>query len=250
MTKKTAEKESTAVVSWEDMMATEATEVAKSERPSVGRISLQSGVMTYQDQPVPDNTLECVVAAVIHEQVYYDKPYVPGVVNPPGCFAFGTVGDMLQAHESVGERDYGRECLTCEKNAWGSAMRDGVPTKGKACGERRKLAILPQLDKAEDYAQAEIAVLSLPVMSVRNWSNYVNMVAAQFQRPCWGLLTRIIVKPDTKSQFKVHFEMAGVLEEDFLGAIHPRLEMCLNTLNVPYDLTPPAEQKEEAGGKY
>ena len=99
-------------------------------------------------------------------------------------------------------------------------------------------------------AQAEIAVLSLPVMSVRNWSNYVNMISAQFQRPCWGLYTRIIVKPDAKSQFKVHFEMAGVLEKDFLGAVHPRLEMCLNTLNVPYDLTPPAEQKEEAGGKY
>jgi hypothetical protein len=245
-----SKEESKAIVSWEDMMKTEAKDVAKTERPSVGRISLQSGIMTYQDQVVPDNTLECIIAAVIHEQVYYDKPYVPGVVNPPGCFAFAPVGDLIKAHPDVGERDYGPDCITCSRNQWGTATRDGVATRGKACSDRRKLAILPRLESIEDYANAEIAILSIPVMSVKNWANYVNLIAAQQQRPSWGLFTRIIVKPDPKSQFKVYFEIAGILDDEHLAAVHPRIEMCVDTLNVPYDMTPVAEEKEEASGKY
>ena len=243
-------KEDKAVVSGEDMMATEAKEVAKTERPSVGRISLASGIMTYQDQAVPDNQLDCIVAAVIHEQVYYDKPYVAGVVNPPACFAFAPVGDPAKAHESVPERDYEGwpNCGSCKMNTFGSSTTGSG--KGKACGERRKLAILPLLDNPEEYKQAEIAVLSLPVMSVRNWSNYVNLVSAQFQRPSWGIITRVLVKPDPKSQFKVYFEAQATVTDDFLQHVHPRLEMCLNTLNVPYDLTPPTENQAEESDKY
>lgn len=243
-------KKETGVVKWEEMMKKEAKDVAKTERPSVGRISLQSGIMTYQDQAVPDNELICIIAAAIQENVYYDKPYQPGVVNPPGCFAFGTPGDALTAHPDVGERDYGPDCITCEMSQWGSAKRDGVPTKGKACGERRKLAILPMLDTPDEYSSAEIAVLSLPVMSVKNWSNYVNLIAAEHQRTSWGMLTKISVKPDPKSQFKVYFEAAGTLADEFMGAVHGRLEMCVNTLNVPYDMTPPAEKEDEGEKKY
>lgn len=243
-------KDDTAVVKWEEMMAKDAKDVAKTERPSVGRISLQSGIMTYQDQAVPDNTLECIVACAIQENVLYKTAYRPGVVNPPDCFAFGVPGEELHAHEAVGPRDYGPDCMTCENMKWGSGVRDGQPTKGKRCGERRKLAILPVLPSPEEYAQAEIAVLSVPVMSVSNWGNYVNMIAAQFARPPWGMITRIRVVPDPKSQFKVHFEGATVLGEDFAPAVHARLEMCLEILNVAYDMTPPAEREDEGEKKY
>ncbi len=98
MTKKKASSE-TGIVSWQDMMATEAKEVAKTERPSVGRISLQSGIMTYQDQAVPNNEMIAIVADVIHEQVYYDQPYEAGVVNPPACFGYGNPGDKMHECE-------------------------------------------------------------------------------------------------------------------------------------------------------
>ena len=240
----------TAVVKWEDMMAKEAKDIAKTERPSVGRISLQSGIMTYQDQAVPDNTLECIVAVAIQENILYDTPYRPGVVNPPGCFAFGMPGEELHAHEAVGPRDYGPDCTTCDKMKWGSGMRDGQPTKGKACGERRKLAILPFLDNVEEYPNAEIAVLSLPVMSVKNWANYVNGLSANYQRPSWGMLTKILVKPDPKSQFRVHFEPVEALADDYIAATHARKEVCRNTLMVPYDLSPKSDEAPADSGKY
>ncbi len=241
-------KAKTDIVPWEEMMANEAKDVAKTERPSVARISLQSGVMTYQDTAVPDNTLDCIVAATIHEQVYYDKPFQQGIVNPPACFALGAVGSALIAHETVPEREYGRECVTCEMNAWGSSTTGSG--KGKACGERRKLAILPIFDTPEEYKLAEIAVMSLPVMSVRNWRTYVNQLSAQYQRPAWGMITRIKVVPDAKSQFKVTFEPGSLVAEDFMGVIHDRIEMCVNTLMVPYDMTPTEERETEESKKY
>ncbi len=241
-------KAKTDVVPWEEMMANEAKDVAKTERPSVARISLQSGVMTYQDAAIPDNILDCIVAAAIHEQVYYDKPFQQGIVNPPACFALGAVGSNLSAHETVGERDYGPECVSCEMNAWGSSTTGSG--KGKACGERRKLAILPLFDNPEEYKNAEIAVMSLPVMSVRNWRTYVNQLSAQYQRPAWGMITRIKVVPDAKSQFKVLFEAGVPLAEEFMGAVHNRVEMCVNTLMVPYDMTPTEERETSESDKY
>lgn len=243
-------KKETGIVKWEEMMKTEAKEVAKTERPSVSRISLQSGIMTYQDTALPDNELICVIAAAIHEQVYYDKPFRQGVVNPPGCFAFGMPGDELKAHPDVGERDYGPDCSTCQMNQWGTAKRDGVATRGKACGERRKLATLPLLEKAEEYARAEIAIISLPVMSVANWKNYVNLLSAQYQRPCWGIITKIKVVPDPKTQFKVTFEDVGIIADDFMGPIHDKIESAMGVLMTPYDMTPVEDPKEEGQTKY
>ncbi len=248
MTKKKASSE-TGVVSWQDMMATEAKEVAKTERPSVARISLQSGIMTYQDQAVPDNEMIGIIGDAIHEQVYYDQPYEAGVVNPPACFGYGNPGDSIKAHESVPERDWKNwgDCDTCIMGQWRKP-----PGKGKPCSERRRLAILPPSTKPADFDTAEIAVLSLPVMSVKNWSNYINTVAAQYNRPSWGILTKIMVKPDPKSQFRVHFEFVGLLEDDIIAAVHAKRELCRTTLMVPYDLSPADTDKvqEEEGKKY
>jgi len=245
MTKKTKSKGE--VVSWEEMMKDEAKDVAKSERPSVTRISLQSGIMTYNDTAVPDNELTCIVADVIHEQVYYDIPWEPGVVNPPARVGYGEPGSAIRAHESVPKKEYENwpDCARCKMNQWRKP-----PEKGKPCGERRKLAILPWLDNVEEYANAEIAVLSLPVMSVKNWGNYVNGLNAQFQRPCWGMLTKVSVRPDPKSQFRVHFEPVQPLEDEYIGAVHARKEVCRNTLLVPYDLNPGEKEETKESGKY
>lgn len=245
MTKKKKATGKNEVVSWEDMMATEAKEVAKTERPSVGRISLQSGVMAYEGTPVPENEMICIVADVVEEQVYYDQPYEAGVVNPPACFAYGEPGSALRAHEAVPERDWEKWglCKDCIMNQWRKP-----PKKGKPCGNRRKLAILPGGEdmEAADYEKAEIAVLSLPVMSVKNWGTYVNILNAQYQRPCWGMLTKVSVRPDPKSQFRVHFEAVRPLVDEIIGAVHARRDICRSTLMVPYDLSPKEEEDEDA----
>jgi hypothetical protein len=64
------------------------------------------------------------------------------------------------------------------------------------------------------------------------------------------MITRIKVVPDTKSQFKVTFEAGTPLAKEFMGAVHGRIEMCMNTLMVPYDMTPTEERETEENQKY
>lgn len=232
----------TEVVNWEEKLAAEAKAVAKSERPSVARIGLKSGIMTYQDQALPGNQLDCIIVAAIHENVYYDKPYDPDVLNPPACYAYSLDGENMVPHEDIEEP----QNPTCRK-CWANEFRSARNKKGKACGERRKLAVIPAYKDVADIEKAEIAILSLPVMSVKNWATYVNILSSTptIQRASWGVLTRISVKPDPKSQFKVYFDHTANLNRDFLSAVYAKVPVALNILQTPYDLTPPEEKEEE-----
>lgn len=230
------------VVNWKDQMAADAKEVAKSERPSMGRISLRSGIMTYQDNPIPNNTLSCVVVASVHENVYYDKPFDPDVISPPACFALSIDGKGIAPHDVVPE-PINDVCDGCDFMEWGSKGR------GKACSERRRLALLPIDAKAsspDDIRDAEMAVLSLPVMSVANWSKYVNELTLKYERPPWGVLTEVSVKPDPKSQFKVYFkDLTTVGDDEALAAIHNRIEPASAVLMQPYDMSDGEEDEED-----
>lgn len=58
--------------------------------------------------------------------------------NPPDCAsANGIVPDQGVPHQQSAV------CATCPKNAWGSAPNGG---KGKACGDHRRLAVVPLTD--------------------------------------------------------------------------------------------------------
>jgi hypothetical protein len=93
------------------------------------------------------------------------------------------------------------------------------------------------------YENAEIAVMRVPVMSViapgTGWSAYVNKIAATVKRPYYAVATEITVKPDMKSQFKVHFELAGKLSAEEAGKVYARREQAEQILLTPYDMTQP-----------
>ena len=242
-----AEKQSTDVVNWEQKLAQEARDVAKTERPSINKINFQSGVMTYMDNAVPDNTLDCIIVASAWEHVFYDTPWEPGVVHPPHCFALGIPeggeAPAMVAHDSVPDSP-GPVCASCEMFKFNSDLKGG---RGKACSERRRLAAIPNISDADQIEKAEMAVMSIPVMSVKNWANYVNVVAAQHSRPAWGMLTRVKLVPDKKSQFKVTFEAVEPLESSFLGPVSARIPMATQALLTPYEMEPKEESTEEEG---
>lgn len=244
MTKKAEAEESTAIVNWEEQMRQQAKDVAKLERPTTNKISFKSGIMSYMDQAMPDNQLDGIILQGIHENVLYLSQYDPDRITPPDCFALSTTGISMVPHPDV-PNPVSPQCAGCRMLEFKSA-RNG---KGKACGQRRRLAVIPNLEKAEDIATAEMAVISLPVMSVKNWANYVNRISAQYQRPPWGVLTRVKLVPDPKSQFKVTFDVVHPLGDDLLPHIYGRLEMAESILMTPYDMTVPEEPEPEEKGK-
>jgi hypothetical protein len=220
-------------VAWADKLAESAKEVAKLERPALSQISLRAGVMTYQKQPVPGNKLMTVIVSQAFENKWFgDKKFDPNKYEAPGCYALSLTGEAMVPHEDAKDPQ-ADNCEVCEQSKWGSA---GGGSKGKACKEVRRLALIPAAAlKDGNVATAELAVISIPVTSARNWANYVNTIAAEFQRPPWGMLTEISVVPDARTQFQVKFEAKGLVSDEYLPQIYKRVEGANMVLLTPYD---------------
>lgn len=239
----------TEIVNWEEKLAREAKEVAATERPSVSGISLRGGIMMLNDVPVPGNRLNCVVIASAFENAYYSKPYDPNNIVNPDCFALSLDGEgMAPIHVPEPVNPI---CVTCGNMAWGSD-KSKPNSKGKACKEKRRLAILPaSAVKDGEIMKAEMATMTLSVTNVRHWGNYVNQIAAEFGRPPWAMLTEIVVSPHVKNQFEVKYAAMGVVNDQYLGDLEKRAILAREVLMTPYD--PPAPQVErqapEAAGK-
>lgn len=217
-------------------LASEAKAVAAVERPKIARISLRGGIMAYDGQEIPDNTLPCVILSMVYERTYYTKPFDENNVQAPECFALAEVEAALAPHEVVINKQNG-SCIGCPKNEWNTdTLRPG--SRGKACKERRRLVLLPTsaLASPEEVKKAELALLGLPVMSVRNYSAFVNTLASTVQIPPYGAVTVIRVKPDRKSQFVVTFEPQSVIADPaLLNAIRSKREEALRVALTPFE---------------
>jgi hypothetical protein len=89
---------------------------------------------------------------------------------------------------------------------------------------------------------AEVAIMKLPVTSVKVWGNYVNTVASLNRRPPFALVTEVGTIPDAKSQFKLTFKALSALSDDVLSAIMEKRKAVQPTLLKGYD--PSAEETE------
>lgn len=230
---------------WEERLAADAKELASRERPNIAQISLRSGIMQYQGQMVPGNRLECVIVASAFQNRYYgDKPFDPNNMSNPICYALSLTGEEMSPHEDSPEKqaDF---CETCPQSKWGSDPRPN--SRGKACKSVRRLAIIPAAAlKDGNIKKAEMAMLTIPVTSARNWANYVNQLSADYQRPPWGMLTEVSVIPDPKTQFQVRFNALGIVQSDeALAEIFNRVQASADVLLTPYDNSGNSEVEEK-----
>lgn len=240
------EEPGTEVINWEDELGKQAKAIAKTETPSVNKIKFTSGIMSYMDNAMPDNTLDCIIVAAIAEHVWYPEKWKANDIKPPGCFALGEAGEPLFPHAKVPNPIH-ENCDGCPKFKWNSDPEGG---RGKACSERRRLAVIPAPQSLDDIKDSELAMMSIPVTSVKQWANYVNKLSAATQRPPWGVLTRVTLVPDAKNQFKVSFTAQEPLNHEQLPLVHSRIDVALSSLMIPYEMNPEQHQEEEGDKKY
>jgi hypothetical protein len=236
----TEESKSTAVVNWSDQMAKYAVAVAKTETPSSGFISLKAGVLSYQGAAVPNNKLDVVVIHNAFENTFYEGKYDPNNVRSPVCFAIKDgdpyspdSGTELAPHPDS-ESPQSDTCATCPNLKWKSDPNGG---RGKACQERRRLLLIPAsaIESPDKILTAEVAVMKLPVTSVKLWSAYVNTIATLNRRPPFALVTQIGTQPNAKSQFNVTFAALSALPDEVMDAIVKKREMTMSALLKGYD---------------
>jgi hypothetical protein len=239
--------QSTAVALPDDLLAelaSAAKETAALERPAVGGISFRAGMLSYQGEPVKGNKLRCVIIGAAHINTYYTTKWDPDSPSNPACFSLSEDGVDMAPDEVVPE-PLSATCHACPKFQWGSDVKDGKPAKGKACKESRRLVVLPEsaLGSVEDVQSAELAMLKLPVTSVKNWSNFINTLAATVNLPYFAVVTEITTQPDMKTQFKVLLSPVDKIPNaDVMRAIMAKRTEAMRIAMLPFD---PAEESTE-----
>lgn len=234
--------ESTALTNWDEELAKQAREVAAAERPSVSNISARAGVLSYQGTPIPGNKLPVIVVATAYENQYFPSSFDPNKTEAPTCFALSIDGLDMVPHENSREKQ-ADSCAECPMFKWGSDPKGG---KGKACKSKRRLVLIPANALEDGVEKAEMAQLTLPVTSVKNWGNYVNRLAATVKRPPWAVITEVKTQPHVKNQFEIVFEPVSAVDSEHLGALSVLREAADNIALRPYEIpTEEAEAEEE-----
>lgn len=223
MSKEIAKTVNTQLSAFEDQLAAMAMDTVKAEQTGAAFLSTKGGALTYRGNNITDNKLACVVLAAPIERLYYDSRYDPTKIVGPKCFAIAQIQTGMGPAPSV-EKSEHSTCEGCPKNEWGSASNGG---KGKACRETRRLLLIPadSIGSASAVAAAEVAALRPPVTSLKNYSSYVQTLAATLKRPPLAVVTEISVVPDAKTQFKVEFKMLKAIDDmDVVRALMNRMQ--------------------------
>jgi len=219
-------------VTWEDQMTAYA-QAALEQEESVAAgafISFSAGQISYAGNPVAGNKLHVVVVDSVIENCYYPEQYDRDSPVSPSCYAFGNDAKKMAPHPDA-PQPQAQSCAECEWNKFGS----DVNGKGKACKNIRRLALLPaEPVSPETLAKADFAIAKLPVMSVKNWAQYVRLVSTLRKRPPMGVVTTISTIPDAKSQFRVTLEHKSDLTQDLIGAVLSRRNEAKDLLVRPY----------------
>lgn len=258
----TAKKQSAsrALATWDEELAKQA-QVAQAMEESTATgsfFSLKSGVLSFNDSPVPGNEMAVVIVDSILENVYYEGAYDSDNITGPTCFAFGRDEKTLAPHAKVIEVKQemcgaSGLCNGCEMNEWGSAEKG----RGKACRNTRRLALVSagsfdngkfKAYKEDQIEQAQLAFLKLPVTSVKGYAAFVKQVAGALKRPPHGIFTKIKVVPDAGTQFKVTFEALGNVPDDLMSVVMARHKEAVASIEQPYSMEPP-EEKPKRGNK-
>lgn len=240
-------------------------QAAVSEEPPAGGtfLSARGGILSFGEEEMPGNQACVIVLDAVREHTFYADKFDEDNPQSPICYAFGRGGEEMGPHPSMqADLNYfapqSDDCAKCKWNEWGSADKG----RGKACQNRRRLALIPagyynpkrgskdcDLELYSDpkhFQTADIAFIKLPVMSVKNWSKYVTQLSSSVRRPPHGVITRLFLEPDPKSQYRVHFEMIEEIPDDLAQIIMRRHEEASSQLITGY--SPPEEREQPKQG--
>jgi hypothetical protein len=235
----------TKIVPWKEKLQEKVKAQQEAEKGTGGQfISLKSGVMSYGGMPVAGNKCDVIVLESIHENAYYKDKYDAAVTTPPACYAFSIDGGESMAPHPEAEFPQSKTCKSCPHNKFGSA--DGGRGKGKACSNRRRIAVIPAsaCNSADEIMAAPVAYLRPPPTSIRYWGAYVQNVLAKTDMPVFASITNVALVPDPKTQIRLNFtHVATISDDELLEAIYRRASAEATLIDFPY---PKSQEPDEA----
>ena|ERR1700722_17833639 len=249
------------ITTYDKVWAEQAERAASQEQLNSGVIlSARGGTLQVGEEVLPGNQAAVIILDSVFENTLYEDKFDPDNPTPPICYAFGRGvegQEDMAPHESMQAdlayfKPQHATCKGCKWNEWGSADQG----RGKACQNRRRLALIPAgyyqpkrgsrdfdlqlFDDPKHFQTADMVFAKLPVMSVKNWSKYVNQIATNFHRPPHGVITRLFLEPDPQSQFRFDFEIIEELPDDLAQVIMDRHDAAVKQVIQGYK--PPMER--------
>lgn len=270
----------TEITNYQAELAQYAKQAAAAEPVNAGTwLSTRGGELTIDGEALPGAQAAVIILDSYRENTYYGgEKFDPDDPKPPVCYAFARDEDAaaMQPHWSSMEADKSyffpqhwsgstlgdgvpEGCDGCPMNQWGSANTG----RGKACQNRRRLLLIPAgmymprknsrdfdlqlFDEVSAFQQAALTQFKIPVTSVQPWAKYVNQLASSVQRPPFGVVTRLAVVPDAKTQYQVTFDMVDLVPEGFIGTL---LERYKTARDIPFQgYLPPETKQQNARGQ-
>jgi len=218
---------------WTDKLKDYAVAARVNEVLSGQFFSTKGGLLSFAGQAIPNNTMDVVVAASLHENVLYVGDFDPGNIGGPVCYAFSPDGGPGMAPHPNAPEPRNVDCKTCPNNAWGSDPKGG---RGKACKNMRRLSLLPAaaLDSPAALDSAVSGYLRVPVTSVKPWAQYVNSLSMRGLPP-FAVVTRVTLTPDAKTMFKMSFtSQRAITDAAMLEALAERVKREAQMIDFPY----------------
>lgn len=165
-----------------------------------------SAMFTVQtlDGPKGMSTIEGIVCMVSMSRAFWMSD--DGGNTPPDCCSDNLIHGLGRRGNND-DHDGPHDCASCPMNQFGSAMKDGKPQAGKACGERAHIAFL----MGEGFLPN---VVQVPSTSLAAWRKYLVRLSS-FGKKYTAVVTSIGLVPKKsrggKGYCELTFASAGSL---------------------------------------
>ena len=234
---------------------------ASTERRIGTSISVRNGIMSVGDQPIPGNQFAAVILDAARLNTFYPTAFNPQSMDPPVCYAVGRDDAELAPHKDMQKdlnyfKPQADHCSACPHNEFGS----GRTGQGKACTNRRRLFMLlagtynmtagglqmAPFMEASHYETTSFLQMTLPPTSLKAWGEYVRGATAQYQRPYFGLITRVYLYPHPKhGKEAIGFETLAPIPDDWAPAVFGRFNEAQSEILQGYE---PPQNRHPGGG--
>lgn len=212
-------------IDYAEQLSKESQDITKRIQSSGGSKIRSSGNRVFiLPGGVESPEIEGVIVDFTAMNTYYDRPFDRDNPTPPACYAIGTVPSQLVPPKDVPDRQ-ADNCVTCPLNQFGTALSG----KGKACSNKRVLALLPI-----DDVEGEIMTLDVPPGSIQSFDSYVAGLSAKHKTVPIGVITKVKLDPG-QQYFSPRFEVVRPTSNAELGGFMGRRDEAQKIIATPPD---------------
>lgn len=214
-------------------------QTARIEKNAGQSIGIKGKKFAYKGDVI-GRVLSAVIVDFVRVNAFYDEAFHEDEVALPACMAISPHGQDMDPVDKSPRKQH-EHCDGCPQNAWGSADVG----RGKACAEQYRLAIMI-LAPGETYANADMAVITCPPTTKKNFGTYVKSLNEKSGIPPLAVVTELTFDDDFDYSV-LQFEVSKALKSaGELNDILSRRDEAREMLMTPPDFDANEAQNQSA----